>query len=162
MRFLAERTNINFEGKVRGGAVMKWTDQAGYACAVGWSGQYYVTVYVGAIRFYKPVLIDNAVEVSAKLLYTGRASMHLTVEVNAGDPKETRLTNTRRCVIVFVSLDHQGVPAEVQRWLPETEEDKALERYAKGLMGLRKGLEEEVRIHAGLGAERDWGAPCWM
>jgi hypothetical protein len=28
--FLAEPTNINFEGKGRGGAVMKWIDQAGY------------------------------------------------------------------------------------------------------------------------------------
>jgi acyl-CoA hydrolase len=87
LRFLAEPTDINFEGKVRGGAVMKWIVQAGYACAVGWSGQYCVTVYVGAIRFYKPVLIDDVVEVSAMLIYTGRTSVHVTVEVSAGDPK---------------------------------------------------------------------------
>ena len=31
VRFLAEPTDINFEGKVRGGAVMKWIDQAGYS-----------------------------------------------------------------------------------------------------------------------------------
>jgi acyl-CoA hydrolase len=113
LRFLAEPTNINLEGKVRGGAVMKWIDQAGYACAVGWSGQYCVTVYVGVIRFYKPVLIDNVVEVSAKLIYTGRTSVHVTVEVSAGDPKEARLTKTRRCVIVFVALDDQGEPAQI-------------------------------------------------
>jgi acyl-CoA hydrolase len=29
---------------------MKWIDQAGYAAAVGWSGQYSVTVAVGGIR----------------------------------------------------------------------------------------------------------------
>ena len=87
LRFLAEPTDINFEGKVRGGSVIKWIDRAGYACTVGWSGQYCVTVYVGAIRFYKPVLIDNMVEVSAKLIYTGRTSVHVTVEVSAGEPK---------------------------------------------------------------------------
>jgi acyl-CoA hydrolase len=38
LRFLAEPTDINFEGKVRG-AVIKWIDWAGYACSVGWSGQ---------------------------------------------------------------------------------------------------------------------------
>jgi acyl-CoA hydrolase len=141
LRFLAEPTNINLEGKVRGGAVMKWIDQAGYACAVGWSGQYCVTVYVGVIRFYKPVLIDNVVEVSA------------------GDPKEARLTKTRRCVIVFVALDDQGAPAEIERWRPETEEDAVLEHYAKRLMELRKGIEEGARIHAGLRAERDRGVP---
>jgi acyl-CoA hydrolase len=134
LRFLAEPTDINFEGKVRGGAVIKWIDRAGYTCSVGWSGQYCVTVYVGAIRFYKPVLIDNMVEVSAKLIYTGRTTVHVTVEVSAGDPKEAWLTKTRRCVIVFVALDDQGAPAEIECWRPETEEDAALEQYAKRLM----------------------------
>ncbi len=36
--FLAQPTDVNFSGKVHGGFVMKWIDQAGYACAVGWSG----------------------------------------------------------------------------------------------------------------------------
>lgn len=36
--FLAQPTDVNFGGKVHGGMVMKWIDQAGYACAVSWSG----------------------------------------------------------------------------------------------------------------------------
>lgn len=143
LRFLAEPTDINFGGKVHGGAVMKWIDQAGYACAVGWSGQYCVTVYVGAIRFYKPVLIGNVVEVSARLVYTGRTSMHVAVEVSAGDPKGGRYAKTTHCMIVFVALDDEGRPVEIERWQPETEEDAALEQYAKKLMELRKGIEEE-------------------
>ena len=47
MRFLAEPTDVNYGGKVHGGVVMKWIDQAGYAAAVGWSGTYSVTVAVG-------------------------------------------------------------------------------------------------------------------
>jgi len=143
LRFLAEPTDINFGGKVHGGAVMKWIDQAGYACAVGWSGQYCVTVYVGAIRFYKPVLIGNVVEVSAKLVYTGKTSMHVAVEVSAGDPKDGRYAKTTHCMIVFVALDDRGAPAEIEAWRPETEEDAALEQYARTLMELRKGIEEE-------------------
>lgn len=142
MRFLAEPTDINFGGKVHGGAVMKWIDQAGYACAVGWSGQYCVTVYVGGIRFYKPVHIGNMVEVHAKVAYTGRTSMHVVVEVSASDPKYRRHTKTTHCVIVFVAVDEEGTPVEVARWQPRTEEDANLERYAKDLMQLRKGIEE--------------------
>ena len=82
LRFLAEPTDVNFGGKVHGGAVMKWIDQAGYACAVGWSGQYCVTVYVDGIRFHRPVPIGNMVEVSAKLIYTGKTSMHVAVEAS--------------------------------------------------------------------------------
>ena len=151
LRFLAEPTDINFGGKVHGGAVMKWIDQAGYACAVGWSGQYCVTVYVGAIRFYRPVLIGNVVEVSARLVYTGTTSMHVAVEVSAGDPKVGRYTKTTHCMIVFVALDDQGRPVEVERWRPETEEDAALEQYAKRLTELRRGIEdEEKRLRAAM------------
>ena len=159
LRFLAEPTDVNFGGKAHGGAVMKWIDHAGYACALGWSAQYCVTVYVGAIRSYKPVLIGNVVEVSAKLIYTGWTSVHVTVEVSAGDPKEARLTKTRRCVIVLVALDDQGAPAEIERWRPETEEARPWSSTPRGSWKLRKGIEEGARIYAGLRAERDRGVP---
>ena len=144
LRFLAEPTDVNFGGKVHGGAVMKWIDQAGYACAVGWSRQYCVTLYVGGIRFYKPVHIGNMVEVRAKLIYTGRTSMHIAVDVSAGDPKDGRYAQTTHCIIVFVGLDGQGRPIEIKRWEPQTEEDVALEQYAKSMMELRKGIEEKT------------------
>ena len=147
LRFLAEPTDVNFGGKVHGGAVMKWIDQAGYACAVGWSGQYCVTVYVGGIRFHRPVLIGNMVEVSARLIYTGRTSMHVAVEVSAGDPKEGVYTKTTQCIIVFVAVDDRGAPVEVERWEPESEQDIALEEYAKKLMSLRKDTEKEIGPH---------------
>ena len=143
LRFLAEPADINFGGKVHGGVVMKWIDQAGYTCAVGWSGQYCVTVYVGGIRFYEPVLIGNVVEVRAKLIYTGKTSMHIAVDVSAGDPKGGRYHKTTHCIIVFVAVDDRGTPVEIGRWQPETEEDVALEQYAKRIMELRKGVEEE-------------------
>jgi uncharacterized protein (TIGR00369 family) len=147
LRFLAEPTDVNFGGKVHGGAVMKWIDQAGYACAVGWSGQYCVTIYVGGIRFHRPVLIGNMVEVSAKLIHTGKTSLHVVVEVSAGDPKEGLYTKTTQCIIVFVAVDDGGTPVEVKRWEPESEQDIALEQYAKKLMELRKDTEKEIGPH---------------
>ena len=144
LRFLAEPTDVNFGGKVHGGAVMKWIDQAGYACAVGWSGQYCVTVYVGDIRFHRPVLIGNMVEVGAKLIYTGKTSMHVAVEVSAGDPKEGLYTKTTQCIIVFVAVGDGGMPVEVERWEPESEQDVALEQYARKLTEMRKDTEKEM------------------
>jgi acyl-CoA hydrolase len=66
MRFLAEPSDINFGGKVHGGVVMKWIDQAGYAAALGWSGRYSVTVAVGGIRFVAPMRKGDLVTVSAQ------------------------------------------------------------------------------------------------
>ncbi len=147
LRFLAEPTDVNYGGKVHGGAVMKWIDQAGYACAVGWSGQYCVTVYVGGIRFLKPVLIGSLVEVCARLIYTGRTSMHIAVDVSARDPKVGQYSKTTHCVIIFVAVDAQGIPVEVPTWEPQTDEDISLEAYAKRLMELRKGIEQETASH---------------
>jgi acyl-CoA hydrolase len=149
LRFLAEPTDINFGGKVHGGAVMKWIDQAGYACAVGWSGQYCVTVYVGGIRFYRPVLIGHLVEVRARIIYTGTTSMHLAVDVSSRDPKAPAAAATTHCVIVFVAVDQAGEPAPVPAWAPTTNEDLELERYAMKLMELRKGIEAEMLRYPG-------------
>jgi len=149
LRFLAEPTDVNFGGKVHGGAVMKWIDQAGYACAAGWSGQYCVTIYVGGIRFYRPVLIGQLVEVRARIIYTGSTSMHLAVDVSSRDPKAQAAATTTHCVIVFVAVDEAGAPVPVPAWVPATSDDIELERYAKKLMDLRKGIENEMARYTG-------------
>lgn len=146
LRFLTEPTDINYFGKVHGGAVMKWIDYAGYTCALGWSGQYCITVYVGGIRFYKPIMIGHLVELHARLIYTGRTSMHIAVDVRAGDPKDGQYTKTTHCIIIFVAIDAEGKPQEVRPWVPQTDEDRALAGYALKLMELRRGLEEKMSL----------------
>lgn len=124
---------------------MKWIDQAGYACAVGWSGLYCVTVYVGGIRFLSPVMIGDLVEVRSRIILTGRSSMHVAVDVFARQPmggEEPR--KTTHCIIVFVGLDEEGNTTAVPSWEPQTEEDRALQSYARKLMELRQGIEEEM------------------
>lgn len=147
LRFLAEPTDMNFGGKVHGGAVMKWIDQAGYACAVGWSGRYCVTLYVGGIRFHKPILIGNMVEVRARVIYTGKTSIHVAVDVSAGDPRDGRFQETTHCIIVFVAVDEDGKTVPVTPWEPRSEEETAMERYAVRLMELRRSIEEEMQPH---------------
>jgi len=146
LRFLAQPSDVNFGGKVHGGAVMKWIDQAGYACAVGWSGCYCVTVYVGGIRFYKPVLVGNMVEVHARVIYTGRTSMHVAVDVRAGDPKDGGFTRTTHCVIVFVAVNDQGEPTPVTPWEPATGDEIAQSQYAVQLMEMRSRIESQMNI----------------
>ncbi|MCM2336596.1 MAG: acyl-CoA thioesterase [Pseudomonas sp.] len=149
LRFLAEPTDVNYGGKVHGGVVMKWIDQAGYAAAVGWSGRYSVTVAVGGIRFVAPVRISDLVTVNTKLVYTGTSSMHFSVDVTARDPMgrdgggEPRLCT--HCVIVFVALDGvEGKPTAVPSWVPESDEDRRLAEYATRVMELSKGIEQTI------------------
>ena len=144
-RFLAEPTDVNYGGKVHGGVVMKWIDQAGYAAAVGWSGRYSVTVAVGGIRFVAPVRISDLITVSAQLVYTGTTSMHFAVDVSARDPMGGEERLCTHCVMVFVALDGvEGDPAPVPAWEPRTDEDRRLAEYATQVMALSKGIEQTI------------------
>ncbi|MBO9663640.1 acyl-CoA thioesterase [Dokdonella sp.] len=144
-RFLAEPTDVNFGGKVHGGMVMKWIDQAGYAAAVGWSGKYAVTVAVGGIQFVAPILIGDLVTVRCKLIQTGTSSMHFAVDVTARDLKSTMQRVATSCVISFVALDApDGRPSPVPAWQPLNDEDRRLADYAKRLIELSKTMEAEV------------------
>src|SRR5690625_3268545 len=134
LQFISEPSDVNFGGKVHGGSVMKWIDQTGYACASNWSGKYCVTVYVGGIRFYRPISIGALVRVEAKVIYTGKTSMHIAVDVKSKKITENEFLKTSHCVIVFVAVGKEGKPQEVPCWNPETEEEKKMEDYAKRLM----------------------------
>jgi acyl-CoA hydrolase len=102
-------------------------------------------VYVGGIRFYQPIHIGDLVEVHARLVYTGKTSMHIAVDVRAGSPRQAVLAQTTHCVTVFVALGEDGRPAAVAAWEPRSEEDTALRDYAVKLMELRRGIEAEMR-----------------
>lgn len=149
-RFLAEPADVNFGGKVHGGMVMKWIDQAGYACAVSWSGHYCVTVAVGGIQFVQPILIGDLVTVRCKLIHTGTSSMQFAVDVLACDLKDRNERLATSCVIVFVALDSpDGKPTAVPRWEPATDEDRRLAQYAERMTDLSKAMENEVASFRG-------------
>ena len=139
LRFLAEPSTVNFGGNVHGGTVMKWIDEAGYACATSWAKRYCVTVFLGGIRFHRPIRIGDLVEVEARLAYTGTTSMNIAVEVRSGDMKSGHMQKTTECLIVFVSVDADGTPMPVDAWAPETPGEVALATRAKAQIDAARG-----------------------
>ncbi|MDO6447545.1 acyl-CoA thioesterase [Colwellia sp. 1_MG-2023] len=146
LRFLAEPQDVNFGGKVHGGAVMKWIDLAAYACAAGWSGRYCVTAYAGGIRFVSPIHVGSLVEVEAKVILTGSSSMHIALEVNACDPKSLNRRKTTHCIVIMVAVDEHGQKIAIPEWIPESEADIKQHESAKKLMEMRKQIGEEMQI----------------
>jgi acyl-CoA hydrolase len=141
---LAEPTHVNFGGKVHGGMVMKWIDQAAYACAARWSGLYCVTVSVGTIRFRRPILVGHLVELEAKVVHTGHSSMHIFIQVRSGDAHSGQLAETNHCIITFVALDADGHTAAVPAWHAVTAEDKFLEQYAIDMKQFSQTVEQQM------------------
>ena len=144
LRFLAEPGDVNFGGKVHGGAVMRWIDLAAYACSAGWSGKYCITAYASGIKFIAPIHVGNLVEVSAKIIYTGTTSMHIAIDVQASDPKERNNRLTTPCIVIIVAVDGNGTPTRVPEWIPHSDEDMRLRDSAIKLMNMHKEIEDEM------------------
>lgn len=143
-QFISEPTDINFGGKVHGGVVMKWIDQTAYTCARSWAETYCVTVYVGGIRFYKPISIGEVIKINATVAYTRKTSIHIAVDVYSRNFSNQGFVKKTHCIIVFVSVDENGKPLEVKKWKPNTESEKKMEQYAIKLNQLRKQISEEM------------------
>lgn len=145
MRFLAGATDRNVYGNVHGGSMMKWMDEAAYACAAGWSGMPCVTISVSGITFHKPLAVGHIVELDARLVLTTRSTMHVAVNVFSRDPRHGEYEQTTSCLMVFVALDADGRPTEVPRWEPVTPQDQELQEHARRLMELGQGIQGELR-----------------
>ena len=147
LRFLAAPTDVNWGGKVHGGIVMRWIDEAAHVLATGWTGSAAnVAVYSGGVRFYRPLRIGHLVEVEARLLLTGTSSMHISVHVRSGDPAAGELELTTHSLIVFVPLDEDGNAVPTPTWEPASEEDTALRDHALGLVALRHQIDAERHV----------------
>lgn len=144
-QFISVPSDVNYGGKVHGGEVMKWIDQAGYACATGWAQNYCVTVYVGGIRFYKPIAIGALVKVNASVIMTGQTSIHIAVDVYSKPLIAGGYEKTSHCVIVFVATDDQGKTIPVPPFVPQTKKQLEMLEYAKKLVELRKSIDIEMQ-----------------
>jgi acyl-CoA hydrolase len=148
-RFLAEPTDVNFGGKVHGGMVMKWIDQASYACAAKWSKCYCVTVSANAIRFIKPIKVGEMIHVTARIVHTGRTSMHIYVSIKAGYPKDDVYKITNRCFITFMAVDDNGMPEQVPKYQPMSDEDRLLEGVVMKAKDFAKKLDLDFSLALG-------------
>ncbi len=134
LRFLAEAGTVNVGGRIPGGTVLRWIDEAGCACATQWAQRHGVAVFVGSIRFQRPIHVGSLVEVEARLAYTGRTGMNLSVEVRSGDMTGGEMQTATECLAVFVTLDAQGRPLPVDAFAPATPGEMALAQRARAYL----------------------------
>ncbi|MGC5171936.1 acyl-CoA thioesterase [Microbacterium sp. DT81.1] len=146
MRFLVPPSVVNWGGKAHGGTVMRWIDEAAYACAASWmrdgdGASEAVAVYSGGIHFFAPVRIGDLVEVDARLIHTSAHSMHISIRVSSADPRTPHeQTLTTLCMSVFVVAGAAGVALPVPEWEPSTDEDRRLDSHARQLIELREHI----------------------
>lgn len=144
LRFLAAPTDAAIHGLIGAGKVLEWIDKAGYACAVGWSGAYCVTAYVGNIHFTRRLAVGELVEVQARVVYTGTTSMQVVCTVSSGDPRTGELAVNTQCVLQFVAMGEDGRPTPVPRLDPADPWEEAEHARAVLLKDVRRDIESDM------------------
>jgi acyl-CoA hydrolase len=94
-------------------------------------------VFSGGVRFYRPLLIGDVVEVEARLVYTGNKGMHIAVHVRSGSPRGHELELTTYCLTVMVARDESGAAIPIEPWVPVSDEDRRLWNHARELLEIR-------------------------
>ena len=136
LRFRGGPTDVTVDGKVRGGRVMRWMDEAAFACGAEWTGGDVLTSYVTGICLYEPVFVGDVVDVTASVIHTGPRSVHLSVRVMTA---ESLLV--AHGVVVVVSPGAHGDAQPVPQRQLVSDEDQRLDRHARHLIALREYLE---------------------
>ena len=104
-----------------------------------------MTVYVGGIRFYKPINISEVIKIDCAVIYTGTSSIHIMVEVYSRSFEEKKFEKKTHCIIIFVAVDEKGEPKKVKPWVPKTDNEKKLQEYALKLKTLREEIHHEMK-----------------
>jgi len=143
LRFLAGPSDVTVSGSaVPAGRVLEWIDKAAYACAVGWSGSYCVTAYVGDVHFRHPIRPGDLIQVHARIAMTGRTSMHVLVQVESSDVRTRNFSESMTCLLVMVAVDANRAPTDVPEWSPWSDGDRTLSERTRARIEPRRNIQQ--------------------
>lgn len=138
LRYRAAATDVNCGGRVHGGRVLRWMDEAAAVCGANWIGAHVISSYIVGIRCYRPITTGQLTEITARIIHTGPRSIHTGIYVFGTDPDSGETWLAAAGLVVMVSLDERGDARPVPTWEPDSDEDRRLDRHAKQLIELRQ------------------------
>jgi len=142
-------SQTNPSGNVHGGELMKMMDSTAYAAARKYSRGNVVTARVDELEFHTPILIGDLVTCTAEVIYVGRTSMEVAVNVEVEVLEaEQGPQHALSAYFTMVALDRNGRPMTVPSLEIESEAQKAAFEAAKKRHELyheRKKQREEER-----------------
>lgn len=118
----------NVAGNIHGGEIMKLMDSAAYASARKYAKSNVVTARVDELEFHLPVIVGNLVTVTAQVMFVGKSSMEVAINVEVEDLECDGCECRRKALSAFftmVSLDKEGKPKLVPELVLDTSEELA-------------------------------------
>lgn len=114
---------LNGAGRLFGGSLMQWMDEAAALVARRHSCGNVTTVSVDSLRFLKGAYQDDSVVIVGKMTYVGKTSMEVRVDAYVEHINGIRRPITR-AYFTLVALDENDRPMIVPGLIPESVEQK--------------------------------------
>ena len=115
--------DTNNFGNLMGGRLMYWMDIAAALSAAKHCAAPVVTASVDNISFEASIKIGNVVHIEAKVTRTFNTSMEIHLKVWGEDPIQQYRYKSNEAYYTFVALDPNGKPRQVNKLIPESEEE---------------------------------------
>ena len=118
--------DTNPMGRLHGGRLIQWMDDASAVCAQTHAEQIAVTVALDRVLFRSPANTGDIITIKARVTRAFNSSMEIFVQAWARRvlSKEKHLIN--EAYFTFVAIDGNGAPVAVPEVAPETAEEKTL------------------------------------
>jgi acyl-CoA hydrolase len=139
-RKLVMPDQINADGRLFGGQMMAWIDKIAAMTAQRHSNSQVVTASIDSLAFLAPVSLGDHVILRGRLVYVGRSSMEIRVDVWKENPILGERAKCTRAFLTFVAIDKNGKSLAVPRLKLETEEERNEFESARIRLELRKNL----------------------
>ncbi len=130
----------NHYGTLFGGKVLDLMDRAAFLAATRFTEKTIVTASMERIDFFCPIKSGHLIELKAKVIYTGKTSLTVKVDLYAENPLKSYREQASRGFFHMVAIGEHGKPTLIDGVLIETDEEK---RDWQKATALRDGFKKE-------------------
>ena len=116
-------SQANVAGNIHGGEIMKLMDSTAYAAARRYARSNVVTARVDELEFHLPIFIGDLVICTAQVVFAGKSSMEVAVNVEVEDLECEGRKKALSAYFTMVSLDKKARPNMVPELILETPEE---------------------------------------
>ena len=112
-------------GNLFGGTLLAWMDEIAYISVNRHSRRIAVTASVNNVSFNRPIKLGEMVNLKAKVSRAFSSSMEVVIDVSVEDKVSGKISHSNQAIYTFVAVDQNGMPIDVPKIIPETDEEKA-------------------------------------
>ena len=119
--------DMNGYGRLFGGRLMEWIDDAAGIAARRHAETTITTVAIDTLEFKHPAFLDDIVTIEAWVTHVERTSMEVRVDTYAEDPTTGERRMINHAYLTEVCIDDDGRPRPVQWGLYATSDEEHAE-----------------------------------